>query len=84
MDLREVYYGDTAVFSQVGRFTLVHLDSPTPELVAKREAQFNPESFFFNDCELCLSALAKKHPVILYEKNGMDEFNTPIEEGHIA
>ena len=53
--LRRVY-GEEALFSRIGRFTLVHLDSPTPEQLRKREVEFNPDDFFFDDCPLCVSA----------------------------
>jgi hypothetical protein len=55
--LRKVY-GNEAVISRVGRFTLIHLDSPTPETVHKREKEFDPADFFFDDCPLC--AMAKE------------------------
>lgn len=50
--LRRVY-GDDAVFSRVGVFTLVHLDSPTPEIIARRTSEFDPREFFVDDCPLC-------------------------------
>ncbi len=51
-DLRRVY-GDEAVFSRVGIFTLVHLDNPSPETIAIRIKEFDPGEFFFDDCPLC-------------------------------
>lgn len=53
--LRRVY-GDDATFSRVGPFTLVHLDAPSPELVARRMAEFDPREFFVDDCPLCQAA----------------------------
>jgi len=53
--LRRVY-GETALFSRVGAFTLVHLDSPAEEEIARRVADFDPDAFFFDDCPLCMSA----------------------------
>lgn len=50
--LRRVY-GDDAVFSRVGVFTLVHLDDPTPETIARRTTEFDPREFFVDDCPLC-------------------------------
>jgi hypothetical protein len=61
--LRRVY-GDAAVFSRVGAFTLVHLDSPEPDEVARREAEFDPDQFFFDDCPLCQSARAEGGHVV--------------------
>lgn len=51
-ELRRVY-GDGAVFSRVGVFTLVHLDNPTPETVVRRTTEFDPNEFFVDDCPLC-------------------------------
>jgi hypothetical protein len=56
-NLRKMY-GEDAVFSQAGGFTLVHLDNPTPEKVATRTQEFDPNEFFFDDCPLC--AMAKR------------------------
>jgi hypothetical protein len=53
--LRKVY-GPQAVISRVGRFTLIHLDAPSSETVAKREREFDPADFFFDDCPLCVMA----------------------------
>jgi len=61
--LRRVY-GEHAVFSRVGAFTLVHLDSPTPDDIAKRVAEFDPDEFFFDDCPLCQSARAEGGHVV--------------------
>ena len=53
--LRRVY-GENARFSRVGAFTLVHLDDPSPEEMHRREAEFDPDEFFFDDCPLCEAA----------------------------
>jgi hypothetical protein len=55
-DLRKMY-GDEAIFSRVGGFTLVHLDQPSEELVSRRVAEFDPGEFFFDDCPLCQMAM---------------------------
>jgi hypothetical protein len=49
-------YGNDAVISRVGRFTLIHLDRPTPETVHSRDTEFDPADFFFDDCPLCSMA----------------------------
>ncbi|HUV14542.1 MAG TPA: hypothetical protein VMY18_12930 [Acidobacteriota bacterium] len=51
-ELREVF-GPDAVISRVGPFNLIHLDSPTPEEVTRRVAEFDPEDLFEDDCPLC-------------------------------
>ena len=50
-------YGDDATFSRIGLFTLIHLDSPSPETVVRRTSEFDPLEFFFDDCELCQASL---------------------------
>ncbi|MCC6744153.1 MAG: hypothetical protein IT175_09855 [Acidobacteria bacterium] len=51
-------YGDDATISRIGLFTLVHLDSPSPETVVQRTSEFDPLEFFFvDDCELCRASL---------------------------
>jgi hypothetical protein len=56
--LRRVY-GEKAQFSRVGSFTLVHLDEPSPEEILRRETEFDPDDFFFDDCPLCVAAKAE-------------------------
>lgn len=53
--LRSIY-GESALFSRVGSFTLVHLDRPSADEIARRNAEFDPNEFFFDDCPLCISA----------------------------
>lgn len=53
--LRRVY-GEDAVFTRVGKFTLVHLDSPTEETIAKRTSEFDPDEYFIDGCPLCEQA----------------------------
>ena len=67
--LRRVY-GEAALFSRVGAFTLVHLDSPTPEQIAQRVSEFDPDEFFFDQCPLCESAKASGGHIIF---DGPDE-----------
>lgn len=50
--LREIY-GQHAVFSRAENITLVHLDSPLPETIERRTAEFNPEKYWADDCPLC-------------------------------
>ena len=46
-------YGVNAVVSRVGRFKLVHLDSPDSAEIEKRMAEFDPDCLFEKDCPLC-------------------------------
>ena len=61
--LRRVY-GQEAVFSRVGGFTLVHLDQPSEDEIKRRINEFNPDEFFFDDCPLCQSAKAEGGHVV--------------------
>lgn len=50
--LREIY-GQHAVFSRVENVTLVHIDSPSPETIERRTAEFDPRMYWTDDCALC-------------------------------
>src|SRR5690349_1976138 len=47
-----VLYGENAVISKKVRFTLVHLDNPSPEVIRQRRREFDPATFFCGDCPL--------------------------------
>jgi len=67
-ELKEVF-GENVVISRIGPFNLIHLDNPSPELVERRIAEFEPDKLFEDDCPLCK---------ILREEGGnvvYDEFN---------
>jgi hypothetical protein len=64
-EIRRVY-GTHAVVSRKGAFTLVHLDRPSRALVRVRTRDFDPESYFFDDCPLC--QLMKEGGVIVFEE----------------
>jgi hypothetical protein len=63
----EIYllYGRDAIISRRGRFTLVHLDRPSAELVRARTDEFDPDEFFDPDCRLCL--LAREGGIVVFE-----------------
>ena len=46
-------YGKNAVISRKGKFTFVHLDRPSAELVRSRTEEFTPEDYFDDDCRIC-------------------------------
>ena len=77
--LRRVY-GETALFSRVGAFTLVHLDSPAEDEIARRVADFDPDEFFFDDCPLCMSAKAEGGHIVF---DG-PERDDPLRDGPAA
>jgi len=63
-------YGENAVISRKARFTLVHLDSPSLEVVRQRRRDFDPATFFCGDCPLC--ELMKESGVIVFDESVVD------------
>lgn len=51
-ELRKLF-GNGAVISRVGKYNLIHLDSPSQEEVDRRVADFDPDDLFEDDCPLC-------------------------------
>jgi hypothetical protein len=51
-ELRDIF-GPGAIISRVGHFNLIHLDQPSPEEVARRVREFDPDDLFEDDCPLC-------------------------------
>ncbi|MDQ2675178.1 MAG: hypothetical protein M3Y34_00075 [Actinomycetota bacterium] len=78
-ELRRVY-GEDAVFSRVGKFTLVHLDSPTEEAIAKRTSEFDPDEFFFDECVLCAQAKAAGGHVVFDSSADEDDSSEAYAE----
>ena len=70
-------YGEGAVFSRVGAFTLVHLDSPPSGEIERRVAEFDPNEFFFDNCPLCESAKASGGHIVF---DGPEEAD-PLRDG---
>ena len=69
--LRRVY-GEEATFSRVGAFTLVHLDRPSSDEIARRIREFDPNEFFFDECVLCQQAKAAGGHVV-FDSNLEDD-----------
>ena len=46
-------FGEDVIVSRIGHFNLIHLDNPSPELVERRIAEFDPNELFEDDCPLC-------------------------------
>ena len=70
-------YGKDAVISRRSRFTLVHLDRPSAELVRVRTENFDPEEFFKCDCRIC--ALTKESGVVIFDDSAYDEDEILLE-----
>ena len=70
-------YGKTAIISRTGRFTLVHLDRPSAELVRVRTERFDPEEFFRCDCRLCQTT--KAGGVVIFDDSAYEDEDILIE-----
>ena len=78
-DLRRVYGAD-ALFTRAGVFTLVHLDAPTAEIMAKRTTEFSPDEFFIDDCPLCQASRTHGGHIVFSDSSG-EEGDDDCEEG---
>jgi len=63
-------YGKNTVISRKGRFTFVHLDRPSADLVRARTENFDPEEFFKCDCPVC--RLTKEGGVVIFDDSTYD------------
>jgi hypothetical protein len=70
-------YGKNAVISRKGRFTLVHLDRPTTELVRVRTENFDPDEFFDCNCPIC--DLTKEGGIVVFDDSPFDEDEILLE-----
>jgi hypothetical protein len=70
-------YGNDAVISRKDRFTLVHLDRPSAELVRARTETFDPEEFFKCDCRIC--QLTREGGVVIFDDSGYEDEDILLE-----
>jgi hypothetical protein len=70
-------YGKDTVISRKGRFTLVHLDRPSADLVRSRTEEFDPDDFFKCDCRVC--ELTKEGGVIVFDDSAYEEEDILLE-----
>jgi hypothetical protein len=70
-------YGKTAVISRRGRYTFVHLDRPSVELVRARTANFDPEEYFKCDCNICV--LTREGGVVVFDDSAYDDEEILLE-----
>ncbi len=70
-------YGKNAVVSRRGRFTFVHLDRPSAELVRARTENFDPDEFFECDCPIC--ELTKEGGVIVFDDTAYEDEEILLE-----
>jgi hypothetical protein len=58
-------YGKNVVVSRRDRFTFVHLDRPSAELVRSRTANFDPDEYFKCGCNVC--QLTREAGIIVFD-----------------
>jgi hypothetical protein len=63
-------YGKNCVISRKDRFTFVHLDRPSAELVRVRTETFNPDEYFKCNCRVC--ELTKEGGVVIFDDSFYD------------
>ena len=70
-------YGKNAVISRKGRFTFVHLDRPSAELVVARTRDFDPAEFFKCDCRVC--ELARDGGIVIFDDSAYEDEDILLE-----
>ena len=70
-------YGKNAVISRKGRFTFVHLDRPSGELVRARTESFDPDEFFQCDCRIC--QLTREGGVVIFDDSAYEDEEILLE-----
>ena len=70
-------YGKQAVISRKGRFTLVHLDRPSADLVRARTETFDADEYFDCDCRIC--ELTKESGIVIFDDSAYDEEEILLE-----
>ena len=58
-------YGKNAVISRKDRFTFVHLDRPSAELVRVRTENFDADEYFKCNCRIC--QVTKEGGVVIFD-----------------
>ena len=64
-------YGKNAVISRKGRFTFVHLDRPSADVVRARTENFDPGEFFKCDCKVC--DLTKEGGIVIFDDSAYED-----------
>lgn len=70
-------YGKDAVISRNDRFTFIHLDRPSLELVRARTENFDPGEFFKCDCRIC--QITKEGGIVVFDDSAYDEEEILLE-----
>jgi hypothetical protein len=70
-------YGKNVVICRKGRFTFVHLDRPSAELVRSRIANFDPDEYFKCGCPVC--QLTREGGVIVFDDSPYEDEEILLE-----
>jgi hypothetical protein len=70
-------YGKDAVISRNGRFTFVHLDRPSADLVRSRTENFDPDEFFKCDCRIC--RLTREGGIVVFDESAYEDEEILLE-----
>lgn len=70
-------YGKNAVISRKGRFTFVHLDLPSVDLVRARTDNFDPDEFFKCGCKVC--ELTREGGVVVFDDSPYEDEEILLE-----
>jgi hypothetical protein len=70
-------YGKNVVISRKGKFVLVHLDRPSTALLLARTEEFDPEEYFFKDCELC--QMTKQGGIVVYDDSAFEDDDVIVD-----
>jgi len=70
-------YGKNAVISRKGRFTFVHLDRPSVDLVRARTDNFDPDEFFKCGCKVC--ELTREGGVVVFDDSPYEDEEILLE-----
>jgi hypothetical protein len=70
-------YGKNAVISRKGRFTFVHLDRPSAEVVRLRTDGFDPDEFFLCGCTIC--ELTREGGIVVFDDSAFEDDEILLE-----
>ena len=70
-------YGKNAVISRKGRFTFVHLDRPSVDLVRVRTENFDPDEFFKCGCRVC--ELTREGGLVVFDDSPYEDEEILLE-----
>jgi len=69
-ELRLIYGKDISI-SRKGLFVLVHLDRPAPSVLHERTLEFDPDTFFCDQCPFC--QIVRESGVVIFNDTIFEE-----------